>query len=123
MFVRISDPLRRRIAQQADRLLPLLPSREAEPLRLALEDMNREGGLEEARLIALQQMLHTQRQAEDPWQPEEEQEEQPDGEDEDKHQESGERTLTGLLMIRLHELLTHVRSSQTPQNTRMIRKR
>ena len=85
--------------------------------------MNREGGLEEARLIALQQMLHTQRQTEDPWQAEEEQEVQHDDVDEDRHQEHGKRTLTGLLMIRLHELLTHVQSSHTPQNTRMIRKR
>lgn len=119
MFVSINPAMQARIGKQADGLLPLLSLSQRTRFRQTLDDMTRDGGLEDVRLIAMKQALNEVIQP--PLEPECE---EPDEEaEEETPRTDSETELVRLRTVRLITLLSHIRlEEQQEQGMKPVRR-
>lgn len=122
MFITMSDDLRAQITEKADRLMTLLPPRRAERIRAMMEEMNRDGGMEDTKLAAFRQTLDEYCRQDDDDGSASPEEEYRISEEESRDRHAAFE-LARLLMVRMQTLLMRADMAEKRRNIRLERKR
>ena len=125
MFIPMDDDLRAQLTQRAERLTELLPPAKADRIRSMTDEMNRDGGMSDARLTAFRQLLTGYSQPDD----DDDSDASASPEEENRMAEeqllSGANELARLLMVRMQTLLQRAEMAARRRNLDvvLIRKR
>lgn len=125
MFIPMDDDLRAQLTQRAERLTELLPPAKADRIRSMTDEMNRDGGMSDARLTAFRQLLTGYSQPDD----DDDSDAGASPEEENRMAEeqllSGANELARLLMVRMQTLLQRAEMAARRRNLDvvLIRKR
>lgn len=125
MFIPMDDDLRAQLTQRAERLTELLPPAKADRIRSMTDEMNRDGGMPDARLTAFRQLLTGYSQ------PDDDDDSDAGASPEEENRMAGEQLLSGanelarLLMVRMQTLLQRAEMAARRRNLDvvLIRKR
>ena len=120
MFIPMDDDLRAQLTQRAERLTELLPPAKADRIRSMTDEMNRDGGMSDARLTAFRQLLTGYSQPDD----DDDSDAGASPEEENRMAEeqllSGANELARLLMVRMQTLLPRAEMAARRRNLDVV---
>ncbi len=120
MFIPMDDDLRAQLTQRAERLTELLPPAKADRIRSMTDEMNRDGGMSDARLTAFRQLLTGYSQPDD----DDDSDAGASPEEENRMAEeqllSGANELARLLMVRMQTLLQRAEMAARRRNLDVV---
>lgn len=120
MFIPMDDDLRAQLTQRAERLTELLPPAKADRIRGMTDEMNRDGGMSDARLTAFRQLLTGYSQPDDDDDSDASASPEEENRMADEHLLSGVNELARLLMVRMQTLLQRAEMAARRQNLDVV---